>query len=419
MKKINAFLLLVLAMMMWNYSSAQVTIFTETMGGGGSNGASIATWENNNYFDNDSFTMSGTGDIRNTSFSSTANYTEASGTWNVMLNSLNEFFLISGVNTSTYSQLTLSFGIRKGTNAENGAGMLIQVSENGNDWTDLVMPALPTGQSGWYYRTCTGDIPSVSNLRIRFTSTSTTEFRIDDIKLTGTLSASPTLSVSSLTDFATQCTGGTYGPNSFRVTGSNLTGDVSVGALAGFTYSLTSGGTYTSTLSLIPSSGSLDQEVFVKFSPALAQSYNGDIVVSGGGASSVNRSVTGAGTAAVSAVVSSTAANSIGNTTATLNANLSTLGTCPSTTEKGFVYSLTSANASPTVGGSGVTKVEVAGISTGTYSHALSSLSGNSGYSFRAYVYNGSTYTYGDVLTFSTTSPATKLAFGTSPPANG
>ena len=80
----------------------QNSIFTETMGSGGSNGASIATWESNNYFDNDAYTMSGTGDMRNTNSSS--GYTSASGTWNVMLNAANEAFQIAGINTSSYSK---------------------------------------------------------------------------------------------------------------------------------------------------------------------------------------------------------------------------------------------------------------------------------------------------------------------------
>ncbi len=416
MKKINAFLMLVLAMMTWNFARAQVTtIFTETMGSVSAT-TTIAAHETANGFDNDGYTMSGTADLRNNTNST--GYTGASGVANVFITStVDRFFMIEGINTTGYTSLSLSLGHHKSTTTGNNE-LAIEVSSDGNNWAALTY-SRPTGAgtANWRLIEPTGTIPATANLRIRFRQTSSTiQFRIDDIKLTGTLSASPTLSVSSLTDFGTQCTGGTYGPNSFTVTGSNLTGNVSLAALEGFAYSLTSGGAYTSTLSLTPSSGSLDQEVFVRFSPTLAQSYSGNIVVSGGGATSVNRSVTGIGTGAVSAVVSSSAANSIGNTTATLNANLSTLGTCPSTTEKGFVYSLTSANATPIVGGSGVTKVEVAGIATGTYSHALSSLSGNSGYSFRAYVYNGSTYTYGDVLTFSTTSPATKLAFGTSPP---
>ena len=117
--------------------------------------------------------------------------------------------------------------------------------------------------------------------------------------------------------------------------------------------------------------------------------------------------------------VSTSAASSIVNTTAILNGNLTTVGVSPNTTEKGFVYAQTSTNNTPEVGGTGVTKTSVAGISTGAYTLSLAGLSTNTGYSFRAYAYDGTTYTYGSILTFTTLTVATKLGFGTTPPAVG
>lgn len=117
--------------------------------------------------------------------------------------------------------------------------------------------------------------------------------------------------------------------------------------------------------------------------------------------------------------VSTSAASSIVNTTAVLNGNLSTVGVSPNTIEKGFVYAATATNGTPLVGGTGVTKTSVAGISAGTYTLSLSDLAANTGYSYRAYAYDGTTYTYGSVLTFTTLTVASKLGFGTAPPANG
>ena len=104
----------------------------------------------------------------------------------------------------------------------------------------------------------------------------------------------------------------------------------------------------------------------------------------------------------INQAVSSAAATSIAVTGATLNGNVTALGNCPATSEKGFVYSLTSANADPIVGGAGVTKTPVSGIVTGTYTLALSSLTAASGYTFKAYVYNGTNYVYGAATNFST-----------------
>lgn len=166
----------------------QVNIFNiETMlnGTAGANGASIESWETNNRFENDALTMSGTGDMRNTSVSS--GYPGASGTWNVMLNAYNETFRIEGINTLGYNTIKLSFGIKKNTKVQEGSGISIEVSPNGNSWTLLSMPALPTGSGTdiWHYRTCSGSIPTSTTLFIRFKSTSSEEWRIDDIRLTG------------------------------------------------------------------------------------------------------------------------------------------------------------------------------------------------------------------------------------------
>ncbi|MBK8586216.1 MAG: hypothetical protein IPN88_12640 [Bacteroidetes bacterium] len=60
--------------------------------------------------------------------------------------------------------------------------MLVQVSTDGTNYTNLTMPALPAG-TAWNYTTLTGTIPSTPNLRIKFTTTSATQFRIDDISL--------------------------------------------------------------------------------------------------------------------------------------------------------------------------------------------------------------------------------------------
>lgn len=100
--------------------------------------------------------------------------------------------------------------------------------------------------------------------------------------------------------------------------------------------------------------------------------------------------------------VTTSAAGSVSYSSATLNGNVTTLGVCPASTEKGFVYSVTATNASPTVGGTGVTKVAVGSISTGTYNTGLSGLPSSTQYSFTAYVYDGTTYTYGTTLTFIT-----------------
>jgi hypothetical protein len=74
--------------------------------------------------------------------------------------------------------------------------------------------------------------------------------------------------------------------------------------------------------------------------------------------------------------------------------------------ERGFVYSLTSANANPLVGGTGVTSTGASGGgAAGLFSLAISGLTYLSAYSFKPWARSGSTYYYGPLRTFTTIAP--------------
>lgn len=169
-----------------------VTLFTENMGNV-STATSIATHESNNGFENDNFTMSGSGDVRSTLASS--GYTGASGGANIFLtNVTGRNFQISGINSNGYTNLTLSFAVYKNTTASTGSDFLVQISSDGSTYQNLGFTVLPSG-TGWYLRTASGNIPSAGNLRIRFVNNgSVTQYRIDDIRLTGTPSSAITSS---------------------------------------------------------------------------------------------------------------------------------------------------------------------------------------------------------------------------------
>lgn len=81
----------------------------------------------------------------------------------------------------------------------------------------------------------------------------------------------------------------------FTLFGSNLTDNLTVGPLAGYSFSVAPDGIYTSTITVSPSNGSIKQYVYLKFSPDAIKNYNGNFPVSGGGAMSFNVSVSGKG----------------------------------------------------------------------------------------------------------------------------
>lgn len=208
-----------------------------------------------------------------------------------------------------------------------------------------------------------------------------------------------TLSIGSTLAFGNVCNGSSK-ELSFTVSGTGLkAGTISLGALAGYTYSETSGG--TSVTGFSHSGGDLaSKTIYVTLTPtAVNQTYNGNIAVSGGGATTVNKVVTGNSTATAQAITTNTV-TTFAQTTATLRATSITQGTCPSSTIQGFVYSLKSTNPAPTVGGSGVTNVTV---TLGSTTYNVTSLTEGTTYAVQAYLYNGITYTYGGVQEFTTT----------------
>ncbi|NVN95941.1 MAG: T9SS type A sorting domain-containing protein [Bacteroidetes bacterium] len=101
---------------------------------------------------------------------------------------------------------------------------------------------------------------------------------------------------------------------SYTVSGTNLTTNLIITAPAGYTMSTTSGGTYTSSLSFIPSSGSVaSTSIYVKFSPTAIQAYNANITNASSGATTQNVAVTGSGIAPTPLIIVIPSSLSFGN----------------------------------------------------------------------------------------------------------
>jgi gliding motility-associated-like protein len=105
------------------------------------------------------------------------------------------------------------------------------------------------------------------------------------------------------------------------------------------------------------------------------------------------------------AVLSTAAAASVTATGASLGGNITQSDL--SVTERGVVYSST--NTTPTIGGSGVTKASN-GSGTGSFSAAISGLSGSTAYYVRSYATSTAGTAYGDVISFATPSNDANLS---------
>lgn len=167
------------------------TLYSENVGVPASSPISLATYSG---FQNTSpitytSTSSSLVDVRNTQVSS--GYVNSSGDGNFFFGSgagaaAARNLIISGINTSGFSGLTLSFGLKR--DAASTDPMLVDVSTDGTNWSPLTITT-PSNLS-WTLVTATGTIPATSNLRVRFSKNSTSaSFRLDDIRITGTANA--------------------------------------------------------------------------------------------------------------------------------------------------------------------------------------------------------------------------------------
>jgi hypothetical protein len=233
-----------------NSFSASGNFFAENMGTVASTTAISAHsgWQNNGIY-----TYTGTADVRVTSPSS--GYTGASGSANIFFtNNGTANFQVSGINTSAYGSPTLSFGAFKSTTASDMTEFLVQYSTDGVNYFPVSFPAQATGSGTavWRLVTATTTLPSTSNLRLRWTNTSTTaQFRLDDIGISGT-SGSVSIATNGPTTF---CNGGGVVLTSSVATGNSwspggqTTQSITVSAPDTYTLTATSANTCTATAS--------------------------------------------------------------------------------------------------------------------------------------------------------------------------
>ncbi len=214
---------------------------------------------------------------------------------------------------------------------------------------------------------------------------------------TGLAAIVPTLSASTPAVFGNVCVNAAGGPNSFVVSGTNLTtADVTIGPLEGFTFSTTTGGTYSATLALTQGGGSYSQTIFVTFKPTAIQLYNGNIPVSGGGAAAgINVTATGSGVNSAPAISTGAALN-VTAFAATLTGLITNTG-CTAVTAYGIEYS--TVNGFPN--GTG-TNLPASNLSGGSFSSSVAGLTPSTTYFYKAFATNAGGTTYGIQLSFQT-----------------
>lgn len=210
---------------------------------------------------------------------------------------------------------------------------------------------------------------------------------------------SSTLSATPLPVFGNVCTNSTTSPISFTINAFGLNStNLTIGALSGYTYSTTYGGPYSGTLSIPQAGGpAYSQTIYVKFTPTSVSSYNGNIVVGGGGASNINVATVGSGSNSVVPSITSPSSSNILTTSAILGGTITIAG-CSSQdiTERGINYSLTDGFPD----GTGTKVSETGTFGSGIFTENVTGLLTSKVYYYKAFAKNNAGTVYSSQGTF-------------------
>ena len=276
------------------------TIFSENMGTpAGTTTISANTFQNKGVLTYGQGDQASPADVRSTSPST--GYSGASGGGNIWLTTTSGAygFSIEGINGSTYTQLQLTYGYYKNSATAHAAFSVDYW--DGSSWVTVADTASTlftesaSASQGWYAAKNLS-LPAgaqISGLKLRFVKTSgTLGIRIDDVKLTGVTSTSPTLSTTgSLSAVNTVYGTASPSPASFKVSGANLVAGIRVAPPVGFEVSAGNANSFAGkgTSILVGSGGTLaETTIYVRLAADTdVNTYSGNIVCSSAGASDV------------------------------------------------------------------------------------------------------------------------------------
>lgn len=228
----------------------------------------------------------------------------------------------------------------------------------------------------------------------------------EDYKLTvNALSATPLLNISGTTAHGSTCPGTATTSQTYTITNTGTSAANGITVVSSDPQFVVSG---LSSTTIAGSGGTATYSVTFTPSSAGAKTATISVASSTSGSNSPTSNLTGTGTTTVTPIAVTSAATAVTAYTATLNAtNGTTFGACPNTVQKGFVYSDTSVNSNPLNLGTGVINVPVTpiGVTLTSYSSNITGLIAGASYSYKAYLFDGTTYTYGPVQTFTTLTP--------------
>lgn len=191
------------------------------------------------------------------------------------------------------------------------------VTTDGTNFTQLTT-GTSGSSSGFVVSTISVNDANAKAIKVVVTSGGTAIF--DDITLVSMITPTLDVSSTSIPDFGATVMGTTSSSASYTVSGTDLSGNVTITAPAGFEISLNDA-TYTSTLTLTPSNGTVDATtIYVRFAPLSATGIvSGSISHTSDGAATKNVAVTGKAIATEPTVSSVISVSGVTGTTAIIS----------------------------------------------------------------------------------------------------
>ncbi|GAB1417948.1 hypothetical protein MASR2M12_07130 [Bacteroidales bacterium] len=243
----------------------------------------------------------------------TSNTIQQGGYWLLEAGSPKDIIISANINVSSYTDLELTFKVATYGSGANNPALVEYSSDGGSTWSATTFTSTIPTSTNYVSSTWSLGTLNTSNLKFKFTNNGTSGrgVRLDDISLTG-ISASPTITVSTAT-----LTGFTYnhgsGPStvqSFTVSGSNLTVNISLDAPTNYEISTSSGSGFGSSITLTQSGGTVaSTTIYVRLKAGLALGdYNNEnITLSSTNAS--DKTVTLSGSVGLAAPTAADATN--------------------------------------------------------------------------------------------------------------
>lgn len=329
-------------------------------------------------------------------------------------------FTFSTVNNTTQviSGFEITWNVEQFSMAGRATTVSLDYRINGGAWTTANITGTnlytaTTGASTTFSLIQTSRTISISSLSV--SNTSTVDFRfsisngtgsgsnahigIDDFTVYATTSALPNITVGTISTFGNQCVGFSSAEKSYIASGTNLTGDITITPPVGFEISTTSGSGFISnpsSITLTPASGTVSNtNIYVRFNPATATSYSGNITHTSTGATTQNVAVSGTGGSYAPTVTTPTS-TTITSTSAVLGGNV-TSGGCTVITSYGIYYSTASGFTPPVPD-----VVTTSGSVSGVFTENVSGLTPGTTYYYVAYATNSSGTTYSTEGSFTT-----------------